>query len=551
MTAGRTLLVAALLALAASAQQPLFKVSKGPADANGQHRPLVAADRRLVSCLEALRELTAAVGWNLSIESQPLTADLGFHSVDLNLEGQDARIVAQLLAVAAGADVVFAEAAPVDGSRPTVHVVRPPDASTESGRHRLRTLAGQWYRSFLRDELQHEALVASEAVQVRMNLGQLMVDSGDLVAAIDSYTAAFEQRPHDFVGAALLKLGQCHLDQARNQTDLTQQLEHYAKAEQWARRLFEIMPTAPEIAPATVLLGRSLLGRATIDPDPQQRRRWAEQCQSELRARVIRLIDSVQMLDVWLLAGEAQMLLEQPERVYETMLTLRESAYFDELSPRQFLDYHFLLGYGTLGQLRHDLAMRALEWFLIHAEGDARQGMAYVMLAECYLAQKKYVQARSASVEARTRHLGRLTAAWRERALKGWARTALALGEKEGAFLELEQLVMRGEEPELALFLADEMLADRQWERAIAVIRGLVDLDSPVGDRARFKKLQALYEQAVASKHLEDFPPAAIRLAPRISDPALRSRSAAMIGDAYSRLGLLEHAADAYRGILR
>jgi tetratricopeptide (TPR) repeat protein len=177
--------------------------------------------------------------------------------------------------------------------------------------------------------------------------------------------------------------------------------------------------------------------------------------------------------------------------------------------------------------------------------------MAYVMLAECYLAQKKYVQARAASVEARTRHLGRLTPAWRERALKGWARTALALGEKEGAFLELEQLVMRGDEPELALFLADEMLADRQWERAIAVIRSLVELESPVGDRARFKKLQALYEQAVASKHLEDFPPAAIRLAPRISDPALRSRSAAMIGDAYARLGMLEHAADAYRGILR
>jgi hypothetical protein len=373
MNCCRTMLVAALLALAAMAQQPLFQVRKGPEDANGHSRPLVTADRRLVSCLEALRELTGAVGWNLSVESQPLTADLGFHSVDLNLEGQDARIVAQLLAVAAGADVVFGEAAPVDGSRPTVHVVRPPDPATESGRHRLRTLAGQWYRSFLRDELQHEALVAREAVQVRMNLGQLMVDSGDLGAAIDSYTAAFEQRPHDFVGAALLKLSQCHLDQARSHAELAQQLEHYGKAEGWARRLFESCRRRRRSRAATVLLGRSLLGRATIDPDPQQRRRWAEQCQAELRARVIRLIDSVQMLDVWLLAGEAQMLLEQPERVYETMLTLRESAYFDELSPRQFLDYHFLLGYGTLGQLRHDLAMRALEWFLIHAEGDARK----------------------------------------------------------------------------------------------------------------------------------------------------------------------------------
>jgi hypothetical protein len=49
-------------------------------------------------------------------------------------------------------------------------------------------LSGQWYRSFLRDELQHEPVVAREAVQVRMNLGQLLVDSGDLETAIQFFT---------------------------------------------------------------------------------------------------------------------------------------------------------------------------------------------------------------------------------------------------------------------------------------------------------------------------------------------------------------------------
>jgi tetratricopeptide (TPR) repeat protein len=514
-------------------------------------RTLVAADRQSIQCLDALRALTKAVNWNLVVESKPLENDLTFQSVDLNLVDQDPRMIAQLIAVAAGADVVFDDADPVDGSRTTVHVVRTPDPASESGRQRLRSLSGQWYRSFLRDEMQNEPLVAREAVQVRMNLGQLLVDSGDLETAIQYFTEVFDHRPHDFVAAAVLKLAECHLDIARGQTDRQMQRVNYEKAESWARQVLERMPTAPETTPATILLGRALLGQARAETNRDAARKLAERCQTELRARVIRLIDSVEMLDVWLLAAEAQLMLEQPDRVYETMLTLRESPYFDDLSTRQFVDYHFLLGYGALGLQKQDLAMRSIEWFLIHAENDPRLGVAYVMLSESYLAQKRFVQARAASVEARTRFLGTLSLEWRERALKIWARTALALGDKEDAFKELEQMIARGEEPELALFLCDEMIADRQWERAMSVIRGLLALESPIGDRARFKKIEALYEQAKASNHLEDFPSQAVALAPQISDPALRSRTATIIGDAYTRLGKLEHAADAYRGILR
>jgi len=511
----------------------------------------VDADRRAISCLDALRGLVAAVNWNLVVESKPLENDLLFASVDLNLADQDPRMVAQLIAVSGGADIVFDEAQAVDGARPTVHVVRVPDASMESGRQRLRLLSGQWYRSFLRDELQHEPLVAQQTVQVRMNLGQLLLESGDLESAIAFFTEVLDQRPHDFVATAIQKIAECHIDIARSLTDRAAQKTHYEKAEKWVRQLLERMPTAPEVTPATILLGRALLGQACAEPRAEFARRYAEQCQAELGNRVIRLVDSVEVLDVWLLAGEAQLQLERPDRVYETMLTLRESAYFDDLSPRQFLDYHFLLGYGALGTQKHELAMRSLEWFLIHAESDSRQGTAFVLLAESYLAQKRFMQARAASIEARTRHLGTLAPDWRQRALRIWARSALAVGEKESAFLELEQMVARGEEPELTLFLADEMLADRQWERAIGVVRSLLEQDTPAGDRARFKKITALYEQALASKHLEDFPPQAITLAPRLADPELRSRTATMIGDAYTRLGKLEHAADAYRGILR
>jgi tetratricopeptide (TPR) repeat protein len=547
-----TFVAAMLLAgVLCTPQEPQLFTVRRVGDDGPEQRVMVAADSRRVDCLNALERLTASVGWNLAVESTPLENDLRFASVDLNLADQDPRMVAQLIAVAAGADCVFQDAEPIAGARPRLHIVRAPSAETESGRQRLRSLAGQWYRSFLRDELQYEPLIEREGVQVRMNLGQLLLDNGDLESAIAFFTEAYDKRPNDQVAQAILRIAECHLDLATGQADRAQKQRHCEQAEEWVRRIFERMPNAPEVTPATVLLGRALLGRATNENRPEVARDIAERCQKELAARVIRLLDSVEMLDVWLLAGQAQFFLQQPDRAFDTMLTLRESPYFDNMSKRQFLDYHFLIGYGAQGLGKHDLAMRSLEWYLIHAEADARRGQAYVLLAETYLAQKRFVEARAAAVEARTRHLGSLASDWRQRALRVWARTALALGEKESAFLELEQMVLRGEEPELALFLVDEMLADRQWQRAIAVARPLADLDSQIGDRARFKTVTALYEQAIASRHLDDFPAQAVPLAPRIQDPELRARTATMIGDAYTRLGKLEHAADAYRGILR
>ncbi|MFO1076865.1 MAG: hypothetical protein U1E73_03965 [Planctomycetota bacterium] len=549
MAAGLVLFVAAVAC--PQGVDTVFTVRESEVAAGQEPRTTVAADRRQITCLDALEGLGSSLNWNVRYESQPLRNALAYATVNLNFENQDPRMVAHLVAVAAGADVVFADPEPVPGARTTLHVVREPDSATESGRQRMRAIAGQWYRSFLRDELRHDPLVSRESVRVRMSLGQLLVDSGDLESAIRFFTEVYDQKPNDQVAAAILKIAESHLDLAGTETDRNRQKADYAEAEHWVRELLQRMPSAPEVTRATVLLGRALLGQAKAGANAEERRQGAEACQNELRARVLRLIDSVELLDVWLLMGEARLFLGQPDRVYETMLTLRESAYFDELLPRQYLDYHFLLGYGALGVGKKDLAMRSLEWFLIHAENDPRQGIANVLLAETYLGLDRLLEARAASVEARKRYLGGMTPDWRQRALEVWARTALALGDKEDAFRELEVMVMRGEEPELALFLSNQLLQDRQWERAISVVKGLLDLDSAVGDRARFQKVVSLYEQAVASKHLDDFPPQAIALAPRIHDTELASKVAGMIGDAYTRLGKLEHAADAYRGILR
>lgn len=546
----KTLLSICVLAGASLVQEPTFRLRDLAVD-GGRARTVVAADVRSISCLDALRSLSATCGWNIAVESTVLENDLRHATVDLNLADQDPRMVAQLMAVAAGADCVFDEGASGEGARATIHIVRTPSDATESGRQRLRAMAGQWYRSFLREELQFEPIVQKEGVAARMHLGEMLVDNGDLAAAIPFFTEAWEKRPHDHVAAAALRLSACHLDLARGFHERVLRKAECLKAETWARRILDTMPSSPEATQATVLLGRALLGQATAESEREDMLAGAEKCQAELRARASRLVDSPAMVDVWLLSAEAQVLIGRHDRVHETMQTLRASPWFADMGESQFRDYHFLLGYGALGEGRTDLAMRALEWYLIHAGADERRGMANVMLAEAYLALGRYVQARAASVEARTRHLGSLSPAWRERAFKVWARSALALGEKETAFQELEQLVLRGDEPELTLFLVDAMLADRQWQRAIAVAGLLTAKEGRHGDEARYKTVQALYEQALASDQVAEFPAQAIRIAPHVEDTELRSRCATMIGDAYTRLGKLEHAADAYRGILR
>jgi hypothetical protein len=85
----------------------------------------------------------------------------------------------------------------------------------------------------------------------------------------------------------------------------------------------------------------------------------------------------------------------------------------------------------------------------------------------------------------------------------------------------------------------------------MAVGRGLLGRRDEFGDEARFRQVQALYAQARAGGHLADFPAQAIPLAPKVQDQDLRRQIATMIGEAYTELEMLEHAADAFRGILR
>ena len=538
----------AALLLAQQDPEALFALSQ---PTGGDAPVTAAADRRAVNCLDALQELAVAAGWNLRIESKPLENDLRFATVDFAFSGQDPRIIGQLIAVAAGADVVFDDGDAQEGLRPTMHVVRRPDAATESGRLRLRTVAGQWYRSFLQDDLRYDPLVHDEAMRVRMNLGSLLVENGDLEAALPFFGEVYEDRPGPHAPAAVLRLAQtCNEIGARSRDRETARRRH-EQAEAWSRKLLELYPSLPEATGATVELGRALLGLAAAADDEATARELCDKCRVELAARVMRLDDSAEMLEVWLLVGEAQFRLEWPGRVYETMLTLREARNFSDLSDRQLRDYHFLLGYGAMGVRKPELAMQALEWMLIRGDADSRRGLAHVLLADAYLQQGRYVQARAAAQAARRQHMSELPPQWRTEALRLYAKTGLALGDKEAAFQELEVLVHREDDPDLTLFLIDELLADRQWQRAISIARLLNGRAGAHGDQARFKTVRAMHEQARASSTLAEFVAQAREIAPRIESRELRSQCAELIGDAFTALGQLEAAADAYRGILR
>ena len=537
---------------APQAQTPeVFVVETVPATEAAPARVTVSADQRQIDCFAALRALADAMTWRLDVESAPLRNDLQLASVDLSLARQNPRMVAQLIAVAGDADVIFDQRPGVAEPATTMHVVRQPSAETASGRRRLRDVAGQWYRSFLRAELEFAPSERSGGNGARMHLGELLVETGDIPSAIGFFRDVYESAPSEHLTPAVLKIAECHLDLAAGHADRAARLAEYHQAEQWVRHVFEYVPTSEENAAATILLGRALLGQARNEATAMRTRAVARECQRELRSRVIRLTDSMELLRVWILTGQAHFLTGRPARAYSTMKNLRESRYFNDLEPQHFLDYHFLLGFGALGVGEADLAMRSLEWFLIHGDEDDRRGQAYVMLAEAYMERGRYLEARAASVQARRRHLSSMTAAWRERTLKVWARTALALGDKEEAFLELEQLILRRDEPQLTLFLIDELLADRQWQRAMSVARVLTDRDDHDGDLARYKTVAALYEQSLAGGHLADFPPQAVAIAPKVMNESLRRKIATMIGEAYTKLEMLEHAADAFRGILR
>ena len=277
-----------------------------------------------------------------------------------------------------------------------------------------------------------------------------------------------------------------------------------------------------------------------------------DECVRERRSFLLPLADTPEIVDAYLLLAQAQAKRGRPDEVFRNIEVLAGSRNFRDLTEKQTIDYWFLRGLGAAGTGAHAEAMEALELFLGLAADDPRRGRAYVMLAETYTALGKLLEARSAAVAA-MRHLDSLDREGRREARIVNAKTALALGQRDTAFADLEVEVRSlGADPELILFLIDAFSDVGRYQKAIATADLLASHKDAYGQAARVRKLRAMLAQAKQERsHLSAFPKQAIAIAAGIEDEAKQREAAEIIGTAYALLGDVERAADAFRGVLR
>jgi len=522
-----TLLAPLLLLAAPAAQQarPTFTVDRS-ADP-----PLVAADCNGVTCDRALVELGTAMGWRVDFETRQLEAALAATPIDLAFAGQPPRIIAHLIAAAGGADVVFDDRTEEETVRTRVHVVSPASAEQESGRRRLRQWAIQWYQSFLSGDNLYDPLVQEEGMRVRMQLAQIRLQQGDVEGAVQAFEEVYDRdHTHPLAPTAMLRIAECCFE-----------LRRLEEAERWARRVTELHPSRPEMASAAILLGRIMLAGGRHD-----------ECVRELRALLLPLADRPEAIDAYLLLAEAQAMRERPDETFRVIEILAGGRSFRELSERQLRDYWYWRGFGAEGTGRYEVAMEALELFLGLAEGDSRRGRAHVLLARSYLGLGRFLEARASALAA-MRQLDGLDRDWRRAARIVDAKTAIALGERDRAFADLEVEVRSpGADPELILFLIDAFHEVGRYQKAVATADLLAGSDTLAGQAARVRRLRALFEQARDNRaQLAPFPREAAVVAATLTDEALQREAAELIGMAYELLGDVERAADAYRGVLR
>ncbi len=492
---------------------------------------LLAADRNGVACDRAFVDLGHALDWRIDFETKQLEASLAMVTLDLAFVAQPARVVAQLLAAAGGADVVFDDRTEAEGVRTRVHVVSQASGDVESGRQRLRQWAIQWYQSFLQRGDLLDPLVQEEGTRVRMQLAHMRLSQGDIEGAVSAFETVYERdQSHPQTPLAMLRIAEGNFE-----------LNKLDEAERWARRVAELHPSRPEMPKAAVLIGRILLAGGRYD-----------ECVRELRSFLLPLADSPEIVDTYLLMAQAQVARERPEEVFRNIEVLAGSRSFRDLSERQFRDYWYLRGLGAEGTGAYPVAMEALELFLGVADADPRRGRAQVMLARAYAGQGRFLEARASALAA-SKQLDGLDKDWRRAARIVGAKTAIALGERDNALTDLEVEVRSpGADPELILFLSDAFFEVGRYQKAVATANLLTDPGTPQGQAARVRKLRAMLEQVKQNREqLAIYPSQAAPIAKELTDEALQRQAAELIGSAYELLGDVERAADAYRGVLR
>lgn len=518
----------------------------------GSKQTLVSANKYGVTAEAALYRLAQRMRWKITTESEIVDQRLGKVSLDLAFTKQPPRVIAHLISASVGLDVAFNDS----GKRTELHVISAPSGESESGRARLRKWAIHWYKQFLDENptIAHSPIVQEKGLQARMHLGQLLLQVKDLEGAVKIYNQIFESDDSQvYVPMALLRTTEAHFELAvKSGLAEDKRNSHLRLAEDAARKLARMNPRLKPTAQATVLLGKILMAGG----------RYGE-CIKALEASSLRLSNTPEIIDIYLLIAECYTHNELPDRVIHALDVLESVRSYKEWSKRQYLDYHYLRGLGaeSLGHALKDETERksrfaesmfSLERYLGLGKSDLRRGQGFIVLGRVYLELGKYLEARAATVEALLER-NQLDANWLQAARILEAKTTLALGERESALTKLEIVVRPNPEkmPQLVMFLVDALTDAGRFDRAISNAELLTRRKGEWGDQARHRKILALYKQALVSDSLRSFPSQVIEIAKRIENKELQQKVSEIIGQAYESMNMIEKASDAYRGILR
>jgi tetratricopeptide (TPR) repeat protein len=281
-------------------------------------------------------------------------------------------------------------------------------------------------------------------------------------------------------------------------------------------------------------------------------KRYAE-CVNFINAHYLRLSGTPEIVDLYLLVGRAEQARGNTQRVLDAMLTLEGALdEFRGMTREQMLDYLFMRA-DALQRLGHDEeAVFTIHEFFGMGSSDGRRGAAFVIMGRAYLDQGQVLEAWSAALEAHSlRPI--MNRYWTREEGKFYAKAALEIGDQDEAFerLELEVRDQPESEPELVLYLVDAFVAQGRFEKAIMTAALLVNFEDHWGDQARMKTIESMWNQANVANQMASFPGKALQYALAIKDKDLQEKVSELFGKAYEKMGLIDLAAKAYRGILQ
>lgn len=503
-------------------------------------RIFVDANRAGATAWSALKELEDLGAFQLNLEVPELRKTLESESMNLSLSNRDALTVAELIAVAAGLDLVTTPIRERDGRvRWIATVASPPSAKTEKGRQQLRRWAVRWYRNLLTSELRANRETADAETRVHIDMALLLIEQGNLSGAAEELRLFRRLAPkHPYVPHALLHEARCMYDMGR-----------FATAIDRAREVLADYRDSELAAKAAVLMGRSYLALVDRERRAGRKRRalvLLDEMVHRLELFAGGFADRREYAEVLVLIGLGHLQRRRPDQALTKAVQAENTSDPFLMPDRLWADYTYLRGSAEIEAGDPRLGERLLWQFLRKRGGDPRCGSAWLRVAKAEIVAGDPLQALFAARKALRQSTG-LRDAERFGALVLEAQALLQIGMVDRALDGLEARVNEygpARVPELALHLATVLIDEGRPERAKRILGALLGLSGASGERARLLLVEAERVQGNDERVVELIR----RYARDIHDSEIQARLSELLGDAYTRLGREDLAAYAYNG---